>query len=343
MDNFDMAVNTYYQRRYFKSHTIHAIKDMFHYIHSIVRTVLMDNTWKDHASEKIAREKASSMEIRVSYPKNLLFVSNFSSLYSDLKLGNENYFEKVLKVRRWSTDNSLSLRLNPSQRYALELRRLFDEYANGSSAKIIHNYGKNRIEVPTGILQKAFFKENRPESLNWGAIGFLIAQEATNAFFFEGQHYDSRGNGVQWWRPGVRDDFAKKENCFDEQYREYLQNGYGTNVVPHSTFVPPPQYITATAGLKAAYLAYNISTISEENEFLPGLAYTPNQLFWISAAQVMCEKPSEEKIEERLLNGSYVPAKFRVMGAVSNLPQFAQDFNCPLGAPMNPELKCQVW
>ncbi|XP_035215865.1 neprilysin-2-like isoform X2 [Stegodyphus dumicola] len=316
MDNFDIAFNTYYQRRYFESHFVHDIKYMFDYIQYIVRRDLMKNTWKDLASEKMAREK--------------------------LKLGEENFFEKVLKVRKWSADNSLSLRLNPSQRHALELRRLFEEYANGSSAKIIYNYGKNRIEVPTGILQKAFFKGNRPQSLNWGAIGSLIAQEVTNAFYYEGQYYDSRGNGVEWWRPEVTEDFKNKESCFREQYLEYLQNDYGTNLEEDLTDLPP-QYVTATAGLKAAYLTYNFSMTSQENEFLPGLVYTPNQLFWISAAQVMCENPSKENVEERLLNRTYVPAKFKVIGAVSNLPQFAQDFNCPSGAPMNPERKCKLW
>lgn len=37
------------------------------------------------------------------------------------------------------------------------------------------------------------------------------------------------------------------------------------------------------------------------------------------------------------------PAKFRVIGSFSNMKDFSTDFNCPVGSPMNPTHKCEVW
>lgn len=37
------------------------------------------------------------------------------------------------------------------------------------------------------------------------------------------------------------------------------------------------------------------------------------------------------------------PPKYRVIGSLSNLPEFSNEFNCPLGSKMNPVDKCEVW
>lgn len=34
---------------------------------------------------------------------------------------------------------------------------------------------------------------------------------------------------------------------------------------------------------------------------------------------------------------------FRVIGPLANTPEFAAEFGCPLGSPMNPVKKCSVW
>lgn len=76
---------------------------------------------------------------------------------------------------------------------------------------------------------------------------------------------------------------------------------------------------------------------------LPGLPYTPNQLFWISAAQNWCAKYRSEAIEIVVETDVHSPEEFRVLGPFSNLEYFSNDFNCPLGSRMNPVHKCTVW
>jgi len=76
---------------------------------------------------------------------------------------------------------------------------------------------------------------------------------------------------------------------------------------------------------------------------LPGLNYTTNQLFWISAANVWCNKYRPESLKLRILTGVHSPGEFRVRGPFSNMEQFTKDFNCPATAAMNPEKKCAVW
>lgn len=76
---------------------------------------------------------------------------------------------------------------------------------------------------------------------------------------------------------------------------------------------------------------------------LPGLKFTPKQLFWISAGNTWCTKTRPEALKLQVLNGYHAPANFRINGPFSNSKFFANDFKCPVGSPMNPEKKCEVW
>jgi len=76
---------------------------------------------------------------------------------------------------------------------------------------------------------------------------------------------------------------------------------------------------------------------------MPGLDYTPQQMFWISAGQVWCSTYREEAIKNQVITGVHSPGQFRVIGPMSNSKEFAEDFKCASGTPMNPVAKCEVW
>jgi len=76
---------------------------------------------------------------------------------------------------------------------------------------------------------------------------------------------------------------------------------------------------------------------------LPGMNYSPRQLFWISSAMVWCNAMRPASLKQRVLTDPHSPSQFRVNGPLANLKEFSQDWGCPLGAPMNPKKKCTVW
>lgn len=102
--------------------------------------------------------------------------------------------------------------------------------------------------------------------------------------------------------------------------------------------------IADNGGIKEAYYAYLKWTERNYVEpHLPGLDYSPRQMFWMSAAQTWCTKYRIQAMRQRITTGVHSLGQFRVLGPLSNMREFSEDFNCPLGSPMNPIHKCQVW
>lgn len=102
--------------------------------------------------------------------------------------------------------------------------------------------------------------------------------------------------------------------------------------------------IADNGGLKEAYNAYK-TWVSEHGpeKKLPGFNYTPEQMFWISAAQAWCVVSRTEYLKLKIISGTHPLNQYRVLGPVANMRNFSIDFNCPEGAPMNPIKKCEVW
>ena len=82
---------------------------------------------------------------------------------------------------------------------------------------------------------------------------------------------------------------------------------------------------------------------NHDEQVLAGLPYNQKQMFWISFGQIWCSKFKDESLKQQILTGYHSPGEFRVLGSLQNNVDFAQDFSCPLGSPMNPEKKCSVW
>ena len=54
-----------------------------------------------------------------------------------------------------------------------------------------------------------------------------------------------------------------------------------------------------------------VHTNGEEHR-LPGLNFSPRQMFWISAANVWCSKSRPEALKLSVLTGTHSPDQFRV-------------------------------
>lgn len=101
--------------------------------------------------------------------------------------------------------------------------------------------------------------------------------------------------------------------------------------------------IADNGGIVAAYRAYKNWVASNGPEkMLPGINRTPEQMFWISFANVECSKERPQAFKDRITTGAQTPREYRFLQTLSKMPEFAKDFNCPVAPKMNPGSKCPV-
>jgi predicted metalloendopeptidase len=103
--------------------------------------------------------------------------------------------------------------------------------------------------------------------------------------------------------------------------------------------------IADNGGLREAYRAYNFYVAANGAEpQLPGLEqFTADQIFFLSYANLWCGVETPERLEEQILTDPHSPSRFRVIGPLSNNEDFAREFSCPVGSPMNRETDCILW
>lgn len=58
--------------------------------------------------------------------------------------------------------------------------------------------------------------------------------------------------------------------------------------------------------------------------------------------QMWCTR-NTEMADVQLLSDVHTPSKYRVIGTLSNMEEFSETWNCPVGSPMNPTDKCVLW
>ncbi|KAF0718739.1 Aste57867_1512 [Aphanomyces stellatus] len=201
---------------------------------------------------------------------------------------------------------------------------------------------KNQITVTAAIMQSPLFEAGVDPAENFGAIGSIIGHEIVHGFDNSGRQYDADGNKRVWWTAGTSSKFDDKAACIAQQYGalDVASETTGKTLAKLNGTLTLGETIADNGGLKSAFRAYQayMRTVARPT-------YTKEvgeKLFYLAFGQAYCEKNSDARLNEILLD-EHPPGKYRVWGAIRNNDAFAQLFNCPRDSHMNPSTKCHLW
>jgi len=317
----------------FDSDIVEHVEDILEKVHETVDNNLNSSSWMDKKTKKAALKKSKDIVGLVGYPDMLEDVNKIKKQYTNIKI-KTTYLETILS----HTKNKHL----PAKIWS-RLQKAVPEHSWASAPYKINAFyaaSMNQILIPFGILQEPFYSEDRPEELNYGAIGFSIGHELSHAFDDNGRRYDGHGNLKNWWGEVAEQKFKDRKKCLEYQFGNYTMFEHSVN--GKNTL---GETIADNGGIMAAWKAF-----SSEKDDDDGMAdtrletgFTAEQLFFLGYSQVWCGDNTDLYEIEKILKDPHPPSKVRVNAAVSNSEGFSTAFNCPLGSPMNPQSKCNIW
>ncbi|XP_039285677.1 endothelin-converting enzyme homolog [Nilaparvata lugens] len=328
---FGMAVGAMFVREMFHGDAKAKAEDMINDIRTAFKENLKSLTWMDEETKGLAETKADAISDMIGFPDFILNNNQLDDEYSDLDVRDDTYFTNNLNANLYNMKRNLQKLGQPVNKTRWNM--------SPPTVNAYYTPTRNQIVFPAGILQPPFYDTKQQQSLNYGAMGVVMGHELTHAFDDQGREYDKFGNLHQWWNNKTIDKFKSQIDCIVKQYSNYQLNNKhlnGKNTLGEN--------IADNGGLKAAFRAYqDWASRNKEEQQLPALNLTHEQLFFLGFAQVWCSASTEEAMSLQIEKDAHAPSKFRVIGSLSNSIEFARVFNCPLGSKMNPKDKCEVW
>jgi putative endopeptidase len=281
--------------------------------------------WMSESAKTQALAKLDAMRVKIGYPDSWRD-------YSSLEIGRTSYLANVIAGRVFEFRRTLAKTDKPVDR------------AEWSMTPITNNaYYEptlNEIDFPAGILQPPYFAPEADDAVNYGNIGATIGHEMTHGFDNGGRKYDDRGNLRNWWTPDDEKAFRERAALLVKQFDGY-EPIPGKRVSGALTL---DENIADLGGLKIAYDAFHLS---QEDKPPAGLldGFTPAQRFFLSYAETWRLKVREEALRARLMTDEHAPARYRVLGPLANLPEFAEAFGCKAGDAMvrPPQDRPRLW
>ncbi|XP_074596112.1 neprilysin-2-like [Brevipalpus obovatus] len=335
MDNgMDVALSSLYVTNHCDPETKEMATMAFKYIRKEFVKIIEATDWMGENTKKMAMKKVEAMEAHIAYPEEILDHNKVDLFYGQLDMDTNDFSLNMISLKKWHKKLELD-QLNRST------RELWWKHTVPAVVNAFYNPLENKIQLPAALLQGVFFDKDRPYYLNFASFGFLIGHEITHGFDERGKQFDEMGNLHAWWDSETDKKFQQKIQCMVSQYDNYTLKDINMSV---SGLLSKGENLADNGGLKLALKAYESWSSGKSREpNLPGLPYSPDKLFWIGAASFWCEKQTRTALQYQLLRDEHSPAEFRVIGPVSNMPEFAESFNCPIRSKMNPDEKCSVW
>ena len=282
--------------------------------------------WMSPVTKEKALSKLSTVVKKVGYPEKW-------KDYSALNISRDSYVMNVLQARRWGFNYELKKLGKPVDRKEWGMTpQTYNAY---------YNPGNNEIVLPAAM----FIIPGVPDSLADDAMmyayvgGSTIGHEITHGFDDEGRQYDAKGNLRDWWTKEDMEKFNTRTKLMVDQFNAYTV----LDSMHINGKASLGENIADLAGVILGYQAFQKTEQAKKGLKIDG--YTPDQRYFMAYALSWLGHQRDERLARQIMTDVHAPAKQRVNGPLSNIPEFYKAFNVKPGDAMyRPEdQRVKIW
>ena len=295
---------------------------MVHEIEAALETDIHGLSWMTDTTKKEAVVKLHAISEKIGYPErwrdySALVITRGDALGNSQRSNAFEFHRQLGKIGK-PTDKS-EWEMTPP------------------TVNAYYNPLQNNINFPAGILQPPFYRAGADAAVNFGGSGAVIGHELTHGFDDQGRQFDARGNLKDWWTAADGKAFDDRAQCFVDQYSGLT----AVDDVKVNGKLTLGENVADNGGLRISLMAYLARIKVEPARTLDD--FTPEQRVFLGWGQVWCDNMRPEFARMLAQTNPHSPARERVNGVVSNMPEFQKAFSCKAGAPMVRPNQCRVW
>ncbi len=318
------ALGQRYVERYFPAEAKARMQEMVKNLLSAMGDTIRGLQWMSPETKKNAMQKLATFNPKVGYPDRW-------KDYSHVDIAPGSHWHNFVAGLKFVTADDHAQIGKPLDRGRWGM--------TPPTSDAYYNPLLNEIVFPAGILRPPAFDMHAADAVNYGAIGVVIGHEVSHGFDDQGAQFDATGKLKNWWTADDLKRFHEKTQCVVDQFDSYfIEPG-----IHHNGKLVLGESIGDLAGAKIAWLAFQKAQQSKPAATIDG--FTPAQQFFIAWGQFRGDETRPETQRMMIQGDPHPVAKYRVIGPVSNLPEFAATFGCKADAPMvrPPDKRCEVW
>ncbi len=320
-DSMGMALGQLYVAKYFPPAAKARAEALVANIHEALERRIERVPWMSEATKAKALEKLKRFLPKIGYPDPDEWRD-----WTGLTLAPTGYFANVEAAAKFNYHYDIG-----------KIGKQTDRREWSMTPQTVNAYydpQTNTINFPAAILQPPFFFANGDDALNYGGIGAVMGHESSHGFDDQGSQFDGDGNRRDWWTKQDKAQFDARTKMLVRQFDAYAPID-GKPQLHVNGALTLGENIADLGGINIAYDALQSVLASHPEiaaEKIQGL--TEDQRFFLNWARVW-RGSDREKLAELMLNvDPHAPDRIRAIAAPSNMPQFAQAFNCKPGDRM---------
>jgi putative endopeptidase len=321
-----MITGRLFVKEYFPPAAKQRYSDLVEAIRTAYRERIQRLDWMSDATKAKALDKLAKVTPKVGYPDKW-------KDYSALVVGNHSYCENMINASRWQFNDMISKFGKPVDRKEWDMTpQTYNAY---------YNPANNEIVLPAAIFTLPGWRDAElDDAVVYGyAAASTIGHEITHGFDDEGRQFDPAGNLKDWWTAEDAARFEKRADRLVNQFNAY-EPLPGLHINGRASL---GENLADYGGLLLGLDAFKKTAQYKEGKKIGG--FTPIQRYFLSYALSWAYQPREERLRRTLLSDVHSPAKWRVNGPLSNIPEFYEAFGIKPGQPMwrPPEDQVKVW